>query len=39
MSLSPSCWTCWPSKGRSITIDAMGCPRGIAQEVVEKKAD
>src|SRR4051795_12909526 len=36
---SPSCWTCWRSRGAIVTLDAMGCQRDIAQKIIDKKAD
>ena len=36
---SPSCYSCWSSPVASITIDAMGCQREIAREIIEAQAD
>ena len=35
----PNCWTCWICNGCIVTIDAMGCQREIAQQIVDGGAD
>ena len=35
----PSCCTCWISPDAFVTIDAMGCQKEIAREIVEVQAD